>query len=497
MKRSLDGFSKIGVNTQRKEGKALKKDFFRKERDLLGEEIIPENAYWGVHSKRARDNFPFSKKVPPSLVKAYFAVKWACTRANLEVGLLEAKIGNAILKACEEGMEGKFNEEVIVPIFQGGAGTSLNMNINEILANRALEILGYSKGNYQKINPFDHVNLSQSTNDTFMTAVKVATLWQLDELEKEIINLQETLQQKEKEFASVLKVGRTELQDAVPITLGMEFGAFAEAIARDRWRLWKSRERIKEVNLGGTAVGTGLNAHPEYIARAIVHLNEISGLPLAKAMNLFENTQNLDVFSEVSGLLRSLAVNLRKIANDLRLLSMGPRAGISEISLPALQEGSSIMPGKVNPVMCEYIEGIAIDVMGKDQAIAFSCSSGQLELNHLGPFIAAHILEMIEELKLGINAFTEKCLRGIRANQERCNELLEKSFALATCIVPYLGHERTSELVQKCLREGKNFRDFLIEQKIFSEEELKNILNPLEISRPGIPGFGKVEVKRL
>ncbi len=474
----------------------MKKEIFRKEKDLLGEEPIPQNAYWGIHSKRARDNFPFQKRVPFPLIKAYFAVKWSCTKANMEVGLLEERVGNAILKACEEGMEGRFNEEVIVPIFQGGAGTSLNMNINEILANRALEILGYAKGNYQVVNPFDNVNLSQSTNDTFMTAVKVATLWQLEELEKEIINLQEALQQKEKEFASVLKVGRTELQDAVPITLGMEFGAFAEAIARDRWRLWKSRERIKEVNLGGTAVGTGLNAHPEYIARAIVYLNEITGLPLAKAMNLFENTQNLDVFSEVSGLLRSLAVNLRKIVNDLRLLSMGPRAGINEINLPPLQEGSSIMPGKVNPVMCEYIEGIAIDIMGKDQTIAFYCSSGQLELNHLGPFIANHILEMVEELKLSINAFTEKCLRGVKVNQERCSKLLEKSFALATCIVPYLGHERTSELVQECFREGKNFRDFLIERKIFSEEELKNILNPLEISRPGIPGFGKVEVKK-
>lgn len=470
---------------------------FRKEKDFLGEELIPQNAYWGIHSQRARDNFPLSQKVPSSLIKAYFAVKWACARANTEVGLLEKDIGNAILKACEEGMQSKFDEEIIVPLFQGGAGTSLNMNINEVVANRALEILGYPRGNYQIINPFDSVNLSQSTNDTFMTAVKVAALWQLDELEKEIIFIQEELQQKEKEFASILKVGRTELQDAVPITLGMEFGAFAEAISRDRWRIWKSKERIKEVNLGGTAVGTGLNAHPEYTARVLPYLNEITGLPLARAMNAFENTQNLDVFSELSGLLRSLAVNLRKIASDLRLLSMGPRAGIGEITLPPLQEGSSIMPGKINPVICEYIEGIAIDILSRDQAVAFYCSSGQLELNHLAPFIAHHILKMIEELKGSTHVFAEKCLRGIKVNRERCNELLDKSFAMATCVVPYLGHERTSELVQECFKEGKNFRDFLIEQQIFSEKELESILDPLEVSKPGIPGFKAIGVKKL
>ena len=468
---------------------------FRRERDSLGEELIPQDAYWGIHSRRARDNFPLPQEVPSSLIKAYFAVKWACARANFQAGLLEANIGNAIIKACEEGMEGKFDEEIIVPIFQGGAGTSLNMNMNEVIANRALEILGYPRGSYQIVNPFDSVNLSQSTNDTFVTAVKVAVLWQLDELEEELIFIQEELQRREKEFASILKVGRTQLQDAVPITLGMEFGAFAGAISRDHLRIHKSRERIREINLGGTAVGTGLNAHPEYAMRVIPYLNEVTGLSLTRAMNLFENTQNLDVFSELSGLLRSLAVNLRKMANDLRLLSMGPRAGIGEITLPPLQEGSSIMPGKINPVMCEYIEGIAIDVLGRDQAIAFYCSSGQLELNHLAPFIAHHILKMIEELKEGIHVFTEKCLRGIEANQDRCRELLEKSFALATCIVPYLGHERTSELVRECLREGKIFRDFLIERNIFSEEELENILSFPEVLKPGIPGSGRTEGK--
>lgn len=449
---------------------------FRRERDSLGEELIPQNAYWGIHSLRARDNFPISQKVPSSLIKAYFAVKWACARANTEIGLLEENTGNAILKACEEGIQGKFDEEIIVPILQGGAGTSLNMNINEVIANRALEILGHQRGSYQIVNPFDSVNLSQSTNDTFVTAVKVAVLWQLDELEKEIIFIQEELQQKEREFASIAKVGRTQLQDAVPITLGMEFGAFAEAISRDRRRLEKGKELMKEINLGGTAVGTGLNAHPEYRARVVPYLNEITGLSLTRATNAFENTQNLDVFSELSGLLRSLAVNLRKIANDLRLLSMGPRAGIGEITLPPLQEGSSIMPGKINPVMCEYVEGIAIDILGRDQAIAFYCSSGQLELNHLAPFIAHHILTMIEELKESIHVFAEKCVRGIKANQDRCNELLEKSFAMATCIVPHLGHERTSELVRECLKEGKIFKDFLIERQIFSEKELESII---------------------
>ncbi|WP_438314222.1 aspartate ammonia-lyase [Candidatus Caldatribacterium sp. SIUC1] len=465
----------------------------RREQDFLGEKEIPEDRYFGIHALRARENFPFSLPVPRPLIRAFFAVKWACAKANLEVGLLEEPVASAILKACEEGMAGRWNEEIIVPIFQGGAGTSLNMNVNEVIANRALEILGYDKGRYDIVNPFDTVNLSQSTNDVFPTALRVAALWEMEELEKAIVTLQDALQEKEKEFAGILKVGRTELQDAVPVTLGMEFGAWAEAIGRDRWRLWKVKERLKEVNLGGTAVGTGLNAHPRYIARAIAYLNEITGLPVARAMNTFENTQNLDVFSEVSGLLRTLAVNLRKITNDLRLLAMGPRAGIGEIVLPPLQEGSSIMPGKVNPVLCEYVEGIALDVLGKDVALSFAASSGQLELNHLLPFVAYFLLTMIEELRVACTVLAKNYIPLIRADESRCRELLERSFVLATCVVPYLGHEKTSLLVLECLKTGKDFRTLLLEKGLFTEEELGIILDPTELQKPGIPGMGKLK----
>ncbi|MGQ9622165.1 MAG: aspartate ammonia-lyase [Candidatus Caldatribacteriaceae bacterium] len=464
----------------------------RREQDFLGERDIPEERYFGIHTARALENFPLPLAVPRSLIRAFFAVKWACIKANLDVGFLEEKIASALLRACEEGIEGKWDEEIVIPIFQGGAGTSLNMNVNEVIANRALEILGYEKGRYDVINPFDTVNFSQSTNDVFPTALRVAALWDMEDLEKAIVRLQDALQKKEQEFASIVKVGRTELQDAVPITLGMEFGAWAEAIGRDRWRLAKSKERLKEVNLGGTAVGTGLNAHPLYVARAIVHLNAITGLPVAKAMNTFENTQNLDVFSEVSGFLRSLAVNLRKMVNDLRLLSMGPRAGIGEIVLPPLQEGSSIMPGKVNPVLCEYVEGIAIDVFGKDAALAFAASSGNLELNHLLPFVGYFLLSMLEELEVACLVLAEKYIPFIRADAERCRELFEQSFAMATCIVPYLGHEKTSEIVRECLRQKKDLRSVLTEKGLFHPEELEIILDPAELQRPGIPGMRKL-----
>lgn len=467
----------------------------RRERDFLGERDIPEECHFGIHTVRALENFPLPLAVPRPLIRAFFAVKWACAKANLDVGLLEEETARAILRACEEGMEGKWDEAIVVPLFQGGAGTPLNMNVNEVIANRALEILGYEKGRYDIVNPFDTVNLSQSTNDVFPTALRVAALWEMEDLERAITSLQDTLQKKEQEFARIVKVGRTELQDAVPITLGMEFGAWAEAIARDRWRLAKSKERLKEVNLGGTVVGTGINAHPLYTARAIAYLNEITHLPVAKAMNTFENTQNLDVFSEVSGLLRSLAVNLRKMVNDLRLLSMGPRAGIREIALPPLQEGSSIMPGKVNPVLCEYVEGIAIDVFGKDAALAFTTSSGNLELNHLLPFVAYFLLSMIEELKVACLVLSQKYIPFIEADEKRCRELFERSLAMATCIVPYLGHEQTSEIVRECLHQGKDLRSFLIEKGIFSPEELEIILDPAELQRPGIPGMKKLRGK--
>jgi aspartate ammonia-lyase len=464
------------------------KNDYRIERDILGEKEIPNSAYWGIHTARALDNFPYYYSIPSSLKRAFFAVKWACAQANYDLGFLEPSLGPAIIKACEEGHDGKWDDSIVIPFFQGGAGTSLNMNVNEVITNRALEISGYEKGRYDIIHPLDHVNRSQSTNDTFPTALKMSLIRMLEVLKKEVVLLINELRKKEKEFSSILKIGRTELQDAVPITLGMEFSAWAEAISRDRQRLEKTQERLREINLGGTAVGTGLNAHPDFSMKAIGFLNQISKLSLIKANNMFENTQNCDVFANASGALKILAINLRKIANDLRLLAMGPRAGIGEIILPPLQQGSSIMPGKINPVMCEYLEGIAIDVIGKDASIAFSCSSGLLELNHLLPFIGANLSSMIIELTDATRKFQEKYVRHLEAHADRCQELLEKSYAYATAIVPYLGYDITSQLVLESLDRNLTLREIIIEKKLFTNHELNKILDPLKLTRPGIPG---------
>ncbi|MCX7982288.1 MAG: aspartate ammonia-lyase [Syntrophales bacterium] len=461
----------------------------RVEKDLLGEKEIEEGAYYGIHTLRAQENFSVSgMRIHPELISAMATVKKAAALANMEIGLLERVKGKAIVEAADEVSRGGLHEHVLVDPLQGGAGTSLNMNINEIIANRAIELLGGRKGDYDLIHPLNHVNLSQSTNDVFPTAVRIAAIKLVRDVSSAMAYLQGALQNRERAFASVLKVGRTELQDAVPVTLGQEFGAWAEAIARDWWRLYKAEERLRQVNIGGTMVGTGLNASRRYINRVIEILRELTGFGLSRAENTFEATQNTDILAEVSGFLKTAAVNLAKIASDLRLLSSGPKAGLGEIRLPPVQAGSSIMPGKVNPVIPEMVTQIAYQVMANDQAIVFACASGQLELNAFYPLIAHNLLQSMTILANGTRILADRCIRGILADHERCEELLKKSDALITALVPYLGYIKAQEVVVKAKERKLSIETILLEEGLFSQEELKAIMKPEELTTPGIAG---------
>lgn len=470
---------------------------YRIERDFLGEMEIPSEAYYGIHTLRAVKNFPISGfRVPDEFIRALAEVKQACTLANMHGNLIDSKIGQAIVKAAQEIAEGNFADQFIVDAFQGGAGTSTNMNMNEVVANRAIEVLGGKKGDYGLVDPLNHVNLSQSTNDVYPTALKVAAIRLVITLSEAVAKLQGALQEKERAFAGILKLGRTEMQDAVPITLGQEFGAYAEAFARDRWRLFKVEERLRQVNLGGTAIGTGLNATRDYIYTAIEELQNITGLGIARAENMVDVTQNADVFAEVSGLIKAAAVNLAKVASDLRLLSMGPRGGLAEIILPQLQEGSSIMPDKVNPVITEMATEVAYQVMSFDQAITLATFSGQLELNAFLPLITFNLLTGLKLLINGTTVFRTHCIEGIKANPENCNKWLEDSLCLATVLAPYIGHDRADELSKKARMEGKTIREAALQEDLFTAEELDIIFTPQELTRPGIAGSKTVKRKK-
>lgn len=469
---------------------------YRVEKDLLGEKEIHQDAYYGIHTLRARENFAVSGlPVHRDLIWALALVKKAAALANLEIGLLEHRTGQAIVRAAEELARGQWREQIIVDAFQGGAGTSANMNVNEVIANRAIEILGGTKGDYSLVHPLDHVNLGQSTNDVYPTALRVAAIKLTRELGQALASLQGALQAKEKEFAAVLKIGRTQLQEAVPVTLGQEFGAWAEAVARDWWRLYKTEERLRQINLGGTAVGTGLNASRRYIFRVVEILRELTGFPLARAENTFEATQNADVLAEVSGFLKAAAVNLAKIAGDLRLLSSGPQAGLGEIRLPAVQAGSSIMPGKVNPVIPEMVTQVAYQVMANDAAITLAAASGQLELNAFLPLIAHNLLSSLEMLSKAAVLLAEKCVQGIRADEARCRELLAASQGMITPFVPYLGSAKATEVARRAAQSRRPVTELLVEEGLFTAEEIAAVLQPEELTTPGVAGIGRL--KRL
>ena len=467
---------------------------FRIEKDMLGEREVPVEAYWGIHTQRAMKNFAVSAfRVPGEMITALAEVKEACALANMRAGLLEARTGEAIVAAAKEVASGALADQFVVDAFQGGAGTSTNMNMNEVLANRAIEILGGQKGDYHVVHPLDHVNLSQSTNDVYPTALKVAAVRLVIILSENVARLQGSFQNKEKEFAGTLKLGRTEMRDAVPIMLGQEFGAYAEAFARDRWRLFKVEERLRQVNLGGTAVGTGLNARREYIAYAIEELQNITGLGIARAENMIDITQNADVFAEVSALVKAAAVNLAKISGDLRLLSMGPRGGLAEIQLPVRQEGSSIMPDKANPVISEMASSVAFQVMSLDHAVTLAASSGQLELNAFIPLIAFNLLTGLKIMINAVSIFRTELVDGITADEERCRQWLEDSLCLATALAPYVGHEKAAGIMRTARSEGKTIAEVAVEKGYFSAEEIGAIFTSRELTRPGIAGSNKVK----
>jgi len=450
----------------------------RTERDALGELAVPADAYYGIHTLRAMRNFPFSGyRLHPALIRAMAQVKRACARTNTLLGHLSGERGRAIEDACAEMLSGALHDQVVVDAFQGGAGTSTNMNLNEVIASRAAELLGGTRGQWTLVDPLRHVNLHQSTNDVYPTALKVAVLTLLADLEAAVSGLQESLQAKEAGLRDAVKPGRTELMDAVPMTLGMTFGAFADAVARDRWRVFKCRERLKRVNLGGTAVGTGLGAPRDYILAVTGHLADITGLPVSRAENLVDATQNMDVFAETSGMLKACAATLMKIASDLRLLASGPGAGLGELRLPALQAGSSIMAGKINPVMPEAVTQVSLRVMANDQTIALAAGLGQLELNHLMPLIAHAILESLTLLTGACRGLSAGCVDGIEADRERCRHLAEKSGALATALVPALGYERVERLLADARTGGRSVRDQAVLDGLATPEALDRLLS--------------------
>jgi aspartate ammonia-lyase len=461
----------------------------RIEKDFLGSKEVPMDAYYGIQTLRAMENFPITGyRIHEELIKALAIVKKAAALANMDVQRLDPEIGNAIIKATDEIIEGKWHDHFIVDPIQGGAGTSINMNANEVIANRALELLGHEKEEYAYLSPNSHVNMSQSTNDVFPTAVHIAILNLIEKLLATMQYMHEVLKEKARQFDHIIKMGRTHLQDAVPIRLGQEFEAYSRVLERDIKRIQQSRQHLYEVNMGATAIGTGLNADPCYIKNVVKYLAEISGLPLVGAKHLVDATQNTDAYTEVSAVLKVCMINMSKIANDLRLMASGPRAGLGEITLPARQPGSSIMPGKVNPVMAEMINQVAFQVIGNDHTICLASEAGQLELNVMEPVLVFNLLESITIMNNAFRAFTEYCLKGIEANEERLKEYVEKSVGVITAINPHIGYEAAARIAKEAILEGKSVRELCLQYGVLTEEELDIILNPYEMTEPGIPG---------
>ena len=461
----------------------------RIERDSLGEVAVPDDALWGAQTQRAVENFPISGlRQPSDYIKASALVKRAAARVNVSLGLLEERSGEAIIAAASEIMAGRWHEQFVVDPFQAGAGTSHNMNTNEVIANLANEALGGKRGQYQPIHPNDHVNMAQSTNDFIPTVIRVAATLKTQELLPVLDELAEALAEKARALDALLKPGRTHLQDAVPVRLGQEFGAYAQAVRLDRERIARAADSLKRLGIGGTACGTGLNSHPEYHDRMIQEISRLTGIAFRSSGDLFESMQSTADFAHVSAALRTLALTLTRIANDLRLLSSGPTTGLGEINLPPVQPGSSIMPGKVNPSMAEMLNMVCYHVMGNDQCIMACAQAGQLELNVMMPIMAYNLLQSFEILTNGIHVFSERCVRGITANVARCRELAERSMGLATALNPYLGYLAAAEVAKEALQRGVSLRQVVLERGYLSEEQLDRILDPIKMTEPGIPG---------
>ena len=462
---------------------------FRVEKDSIGTKDVPENVYYGVQSLRAAENFHITGlNMHPEIINSLAYIKKAAAITNCEAGLLDKRRTQAIVQACDEILEGKFREDFIVDPIQGGAGTSLNMNANEVIANRAIEILGGKKGDYSVVNPNDHVNCGQSTNDVIPTAGKMTSLRLLKKLKKQLLRLHSALEQKADEFDSVIKMGRTQLQDAVPIRLGQEFKAYSVAILRDLNRMDKAMDEMRTLNMGGTAVGTGLNADESYLRRIVPNLSEISGMDLVQAYDLIDATQNLDSFVAVSGAVKACAVTLSKIANDLRLMSSGPRAGFGEINLPAKQNGSSIMPGKVNPVIPEVVNQVAFNAIGNDMTITVAAAAGQLELNACEPIIFYCLFQSIDTIAYAVNTFVDNCVIGITANETRCRYFVENSVGIITAICPYVGYQKAAEIAKEAIKTGESVRKLIIEKGLLTKKQMDEIMDPVQMTEPGISG---------
>jgi aspartate ammonia-lyase len=462
---------------------------YRTEKDLLGTRQIPADALWGIHTLRAMENFPLAKRpVHESLVRALGAVKSACAQTNRALGYLPEKVADGISAAAQEMLEGKLSDWVVVDALQGGAGTSTNMNVNEVIANRALLILGEKPGHYDVVHPIAHVNLHQSTNDVYPTALKVAAINLIRRLEQEIIALTEAFQRKEAEFAGIVKVGRTEMQAAVLTTLGREMSAYADAFARDRWRIYKCEERLRVVNLGGTAIGTGITTPRDYIFKVAENLKNITGIGIARAENLVEATQNADVFVEVSGILKACAASLLKCAGDLRLLSS---SDLQEINLPPRQAGSSIMPDKVNPVIPEAVSQAALQIMANDQAITIAAASGNLELNAFLPLIAENLLGSLELAANAAQILRQNCVDGMTANPERCRQGVEFSTAIITALVDVIGYEKAEAIAEQARKERKTIREVVLAENLLSVAEFEALISPERVNRLGSKPVGK------
>jgi aspartate ammonia-lyase len=460
----------------------------RIEKDSMGEMTVPAEAYYGAQTARALHNFPISGLKPHrSFVWATVVIKRCAAMANMTTGRLDAEIGTAIVAAADEVLAGGLADQFVVDPFQAGAGTSHNMNANEVLANRALELLGRQRGDFAALHPNDHVNMAQSTNDVIPTAIRLASLELLDPLLEQLEGLELALAAKAKEFDHILKSGRTHLQDAVPIRMGQEFGAYAAAIRKNREGLEACIPALLELGIGGTAVGTGLNAEPAYITAMIDELTRATGFPLVASADLFEAMQNMDPFLALSSALRRTAVNLGRIANDLRLLASGPRTGLDEIRLPAIQPGSSIMPGKINPSMAEMTNMVCFQVIGCDQTIMLATQAGQLELNVMMPLISWNLTFSMEILKNCVQKFTESCINGIEANEARCRRYLDESLGLVTVLAPYIGYNASAAIAKESVASGRSIREIVLEQKLMAEAELDEIMQPEHLTEPGLP----------
>lgn len=464
----------------------------RFEHDSVGEKEIPAGAFYGVNSLRACENFPITgHKMHKNLILSLAQIKKACALTNMEVGLLNENIGKAIIKACDELINGKYADEFIIDSIQGGAGTSANMNANEVIANIALKNSGHELGDYKYINPNDHVNMGQSTNDVYPSAGKLATLYLVDESINYLKNLILELDKKSEEFKDVIKMGRTQLEDAIPITLGQEFKAYSAAIKRDVNRFESAKKELQILNLGGTAIGTGLNANKDYVKKVVPNLAKITNVNLIQAENLIDATQNLDCYVLVSGVIKSCAVNLSKMSNDLRIMNSGPRAGIGEINLPPRQNGSSIMPGKINPVIPEVVNQVAFNIIGNDVTITMASEAGQLELNAFEPVIFHNLFESLDTLIGAVDTLTKNCIKDITANKKEARHYVDHSIGMVTAISPYVGYEIASDIAKEALATGKSIKELIKFHKLIPDDKIDEILDPFKMIKPGIIGKDK------